>query len=387
MNNTTNILVLLLLFAFTALTTVEAQGNKRPFTLVIDAGHGGKDPGALSSNRKLKEKNINLDVALSLGSMIASSYPEVKIVYTRKTDKFVTLGDRASIANKAKADLFISIHTNAAKSKSVNGCETFTLGSGSSAEAKKAAQYENKVMELEENYNETYKKFNSLSTEDYIVLEMLRTHDIEKSIYCADAIQKNMIKRSKRKNLGVKNAGFYVLHQTNMPSILIELGFISNASDMSYLSSSAGKQALTKGIFDGFSAYYKQYGKHGTSKGSAGTAPKPAKKAVEKEPVAEQAEASEAATPSSAAVFKIQILTSDKVLKASDSRLKGLKAEYYKEKGIYKYTYGSTTDYNEILRLHKSIKSKFKESFIVAFRDGKKISTSTAINEYKSRKK
>ena len=108
---------------------------------------------------------------------------------------------------------------------------------------------------------------------------------------------------------------------------------------------------------------------------------------MEKEPVAEQAEASEAATPSSAAVFKIQILTSDKVLKASDSRLKGLKAEYYKEKGIYKYTYGSTTDYNEILRLHKSIKSKFKESFIVAFRDGKKISTSTAINEYKSRKK
>ena len=384
MNNTTNILLLLLLFAFTALTTVEAQGNKRPFTLVIDAGHGGKDPGALSSNRKLKEKNINLDVALSLGNMIASSYPEIKIVYTRKTDKFVTLGDRANIANKAKADLFISIHTNAAKSKSVNGCETFTLGSGSSAEAKKAAQYENKVMELEENYNETYKKFNSLSTEDYIVLEMLRTHDIEKSIYCADAIQKNMIKRSKRKNLGVKNAGFYVLHQTNMPSILIELGFISNASDMSYLASSAGKQALTRGIFDGFAAYYKQYG---AKRSSAGTAQPPARTAKETAAAKEQADEIETEASASAAVFKIQILTSDKVLKSKDSRLKGLKADYYKEKGIYKYTYGSTTDYNEILRLHKSIKSKFKESFIVAFRDGKKISTSTAINEYKSRKK
>lgn len=310
--------------------------------------------------------------------MITGTYPEIKIVYTRKTDKFVTLGDRAQIANKAKADLFISIHTNAAKSTRLNGCETFTLGSGSSAEAKKAAQYENKVMELEENYRETYKKFNSLSTEDYIVLEMLRTHDIEKSIFCADAIQKNMIRRSKRNNLGVKNAGFYVLHQTNMPSILIELGFISNPGDMKYLSSDAGKQALTKGIFDGFSAYYKQYGR---SKNTARQdAPPPAVTETETADT-------EVATSSAAPVFKIQILTSDKVLKAKDSRLKGLKTSYYKENGMYKYTYGSTTDYNEILKLHKSIKSKFKESFIVAFRGDKKISTRTAIDEYKSNRK
>ena len=378
MNSIKNILLLLLLLTFTAITTVSAQAGRRPFTVVIDAGHGGKDPGALSSNRKLKEKNINLDVALSLGKMITGTYPEIKIVYTRKTDKFVTLGDRAQIANKAKADLFISIHTNAAKSTRLNGCETFTLGSGSSAEAKKAAQYENKVMELEENYHETYKKFNSLSTEDYIVLEMLRTHDIEKSIFCADAIQKNMIRRSKRNNLGVKNAGFYVLHQTNMPSILIELGFISNPGDMKYLSSDAGKLALTKGIFDGFSAYYKQYGR---SKNTARQdAPPPAVTETETADT-------EVATSSAAPVFKIQILTSDKVLKAKDSRLKGLKTSYYKENGMYKYTYGSTTDYNEILKLHKSIKSKFKESFIVAFRGDKKISTRTAIDEYKSNRK
>ena len=127
MNSIKNILLLLLLLTFTAITTVSAQAGRRPFTVVIDAGHGGKDPGALSSNRKLKEKNINLDVALSLGKMITGTYPEIKIVYTRKTDKFVTLGDRAQIANKAKADLFISIHTNAAKSTRLNGCETFTL--------------------------------------------------------------------------------------------------------------------------------------------------------------------------------------------------------------------------------------------------------------------
>ncbi len=371
----TKMLLLLMLMTLAA-TTVEAQVGKRPFTIVIDAGHGGKDPGALSSNRKLKEKNINLDVALSLGKMISSAYPEVKIVYTRKSDKFVTLGDRAKIANNAKADLFVSIHTNAAKSTKLNGCETFTLGSGSNAEAKKAAQYENKVMELEENYRETYKKFNSLSTEDYIVLEMLRTHDIEKSIYCADAIQKNMIKRSKRNNLGVKNAGFYVLHQTNMPSILIELGFISNPGDMRYLSSDAGKKALTKGIFDGFSAYYKQYG-HSRNRAKAAHAP------------AEQqtAEKIETGKTASAPVFKIQILTSDKMLKAKDSRLKGVQASYYKENGLYKYTYGSTTSYNEILKLHKNIKRKFKESFIIAFRGDKKISTRTAIDEYKSNNK
>ncbi|MBQ4038796.1 MAG: N-acetylmuramoyl-L-alanine amidase [Bacteroidaceae bacterium] len=376
-NHTTKLLLLAILVIFAA-TTVEAQTGKRPFTIVIDAGHGGKDPGALSSNRKLKEKNINLDVALSLGKMINAAYPEIKIVYTRKSDKFVTLGDRAQIANRAKADLFISIHTNAAKSTRLNGCETFTLGSGSNAEAKKAAQYENKVMELEENYRETYKKFNSLSTEDYIVLEMLRTHDIEKSIYCADAIQKNMIRRSKRNNLGVKNAGFYVLHQTNMPSILIELGFISNPGDMKYLSSSAGKQALTKGIFDGFSAYYKQYG-HSRNSAKAPSVPVA-------EPEVEEASIGTTSS-TSAPVFKIQILTSDKALKAKDKRLKGVKASYYKENGLYKYTYGSTTDYNEILRLHKNIKSKFKESFIVAFRGDKKISTRTAIDEYKKKKK
>ena len=140
---------MLIVLLFVAVAPIVAQSGKRPFTVVIDAGHGGKDPGALSANRKVKEKNINLDVSLALGKMINETYPEIKVVYTRKNDTFVTLGNRAQIANNAKADLFISIHTNAAKSRSVNGCETFTLGSGSSAEAKKAAQYENKVMEYE----------------------------------------------------------------------------------------------------------------------------------------------------------------------------------------------------------------------------------------------
>ena len=375
--------LLLIVLLFVAVAPIVAQSGKRPFTVVIDAGHGGKDPGALSANRKVKEKNINLDVSLALGKMINETYPEIKVVYTRKNDTFVTLGNRAQIANNAKADLFISIHTNAAKSRSVNGCETFTLGSGSSAEAKKAAQYENKVMEYEENYKEKYKKFNALSTEDYIVLELLRTHDIEKSIHCADAIQKNMIKRSKRKNLGVKNAGFFVLHQTNMPSILIELGFISNVSDMEYLNSAAGKRALTKGIFEGFSTYYKQYGssrKAGQSRPVTNEQPTVEENTVNvSEPQIGEADAS-------APVFKIQIMTSDKKLAANDKRLKGLKADFYKERGMYKYTHGSSTNYNEIAALRKKILNKFKDAYIIAFKNGKKVNTQEAIQEFKNNK-
>lgn len=378
MNRIITIVVLLLLLSMTAPTlfAAPARNGKSAFTLVIDAGHGGKDPGAIG--RKSKEKNINLNVALLLGKMINKAFPEVNVIYTRKTDKRVSLNERAAIANRAKADLFISIHTNASKSRKARGCETFTLGSGSSAEAKKAAMYENEAILLEDNFQETYKGFDPRSTESYIIFELIRSHDMEKSIHCAEAIQKRMVGRSKLLNRGVSNAGFLVLHQTAMPSILVELGFITNTTEENYLNSPAGQQALTRGIFEGFSSYYKQYGAANIASA------KPVKPAVKDAPISVKNRQGNAGV---APKFKIQILTSDKKLAAKDKRLKGLNANYYKEKGLYKYTYGESENYNEIVALRKKISSKFKEAFIVAFRNGEKIDTQEAIKEFKQTKK
>ena len=371
-------LIAVLLLCIAAPVTFAAGEGKKSFTLVIDPGHGGTDPGALG--RKAKEKDVNLSVSKALAEMIEEEFPDVKIIFTRKTDVQGPLIRRAEIANKAKADLFISIHTNASKSRSARGCETFTLGSGSSAEAKNAAMYENEAILLEDNFKETYKGFDPRSTESYIIFELIRSHDIEKSINCAEAIQKKMVGRSKLPNRGVSNAGFLVLHQTAMPSILVELGFITNAAEEQFLASTSGQQSLTKGIFEGFSAYYKQYGGKGVSQSAPA-----GKKSTTAATTAETTVTNQTAT-GNAPVFKIQILASDTKLKSNDKRLKGLKADFYKEKGLYKYTYGATTDYYEILSMRKKIASKFKEAFIVAFRDGEKMETQKAINEYKKNK-
>ena len=381
MNRINTIFVCFLLLAMVAVASfaAPARDGKSSFTLVIDAGHGGKDPGAIG--RKIKEKTINLNVALALGKMINDAFPEVNVVYTRKTDKYIQLIERAAIANRAKADLFISIHTNASKSRKARGCETFTLGSGSNAEAKKAAMYENEAILLEDNFQEVYKGFDPRSTESYIIFELIRSHDMEKSIHCAEAIQKKMVGRSKLPNRGVSNAGFLVLHQTAMPSILVELGFITNSTEEAFLASSAGQQALTKGIFEGFSAYYKQYG------GAKVASVKPQKANTQAAtPTTVKTTKSKQSNSSEAPKFKIQILASDKKLATNDKRLKGLKADYYQEKGLYKYTYGESENYNEIIALRKKIAPKFKEAFIVAFRNGEKMDTQEAIREFKQKK-
>ena len=208
---------------------------------------------------------------------------------------------------------------------------------------------------------------------------------MEKSIYCAEAIQKKMVGRSKLINRGVSNAGFLVLHQTAMPSILVELGFITNSNEEAFLSSSSGQQALTKGIFEGFSAYYKQYG--ASVKTTSGKPNKTAKATPPAVTTQKPQNTKPAVSGSSAPVFKIQILASDKQLAAKDKRLKGLNADFYKEKGLYKYTYGASENYNEIVALRKKIADKFKEAFIIAFRDGEKMDTQEAIREFKQKQK
>ena len=350
------------------------KSGKKPFTVVIDAGHGGVDPGALG--RKSQEKNINFKVSNRLGELIKENHPEVKVIYTRTTDIKIPLAKRADIANKANANLFISIHSNASKNRSANGCQSCTLGAGSDAEAKAAAMYENEVILTEENFKETYKGFDPRSSESYIIFELMRSHDMELSVKLAELVQRGMVGNTSLNNRGVSSAGFLVLHRTVMPSILVELGFISNSNDENLIASKSGQEKLARGIFNGFSEYYKLY-----CKGKNG---KETKKSSIQQPAAKEVKST---VKESRPVFKIQIMASDIKLKSNDKRFKGLKTGYYREKGFYKYTYGESEDYNEIVRLKKQISSKFKDAFIIAFLDNEKINTQKAIEMFKKQTK
>ena len=230
--------------------------SMQAFTLVIDAGHGGKDPGA--AGRKSKEKNINLAVALELGRLVAKNCADVKVVYTRKTDVFVELDERARIANKAKADLFISIHTNATAAKvGPRGAETYTLGMHRAADNLAVAKRENSVITLESNYEQRYEGFDPNSSESYIIFELMQDKNMESSVKLAGLIQKQFRTTAGRVDKGVHQAGFLVLRATSMPSVLVELGYINNPSDVTYLTSTAGVNALAKSIYNAFVAYRK----------------------------------------------------------------------------------------------------------------------------------
>ena len=231
---------------------------KRPFVLVIDAGHGGKDAGAVG--QLTKEKDINLNVALELGRLVEKNCPDVKVIYTRKTDVFVTLQGRAEIANRNKADLFISVHTNSspAGKAAPMGAETYTLGMHRAADNLEVAKRENSVITQESNYKQTYHNFDPRKSESYIIFEFLQDRNMQQSVDLARAIQRHYTS-SGRRNKGVHQAGFLVLRATSMPSVLTELGFISNAEEEKFLHSRHGVETLARSIFDGFKAYRQKH--------------------------------------------------------------------------------------------------------------------------------
>lgn len=231
---------------------------KRPFVLVIDAGHGGKDAGAVG--QLTKEKDINLNVALELGRLVEKTCPDVKVIYTRKTDVFVTLQGRAEIANRNKADLFISVHTNSspAGKAAPMGAETYTLGMHRAADNLEVAKRENSVITQESNYKQTYHNFDPRKSESYIIFEFLQDRNMQQSVDLARAIQRHYTS-SGRRNKGVHQAGFLVLRATSMPSVLTELGFISNAEEEKFLHSRHGVETLARAIFDGFKAYRQKH--------------------------------------------------------------------------------------------------------------------------------
>lgn len=229
----------------------------RSFTVVIDAGHGGKDPGARGA--RINEKAINLAVALKLGAFIEERSKDVKVVYTRKTDRFVELDERADIANRNKANLFISIHTNAVKrGSSVQGTETYTLGLARTDENLEVAMSENSAILLEDNYKQRYEGFDPNSSESYIIFEFMQNRHVEQSISLASEIQK-AFKDVKRVDRGVRQAGFLVLRKTSMPSVLVELGYISNQQEERYLASDEGQRALAGALYQAFVRYKQNY--------------------------------------------------------------------------------------------------------------------------------
>lgn len=401
-------IVLAVLFLITQGLVVAAQNKK--FTLVIDAGHGGHDAGALGASSK--EKNINLNVALAFGNYVERNCPDVKVVYTRKTDVFVTLHERANIANRHKADLFVSIHTNALPAgKQARGLETYTLGMNRANENFDVAKRENAVILYEKDYEQHYEGFDPNSSESYIMFEFMQDKNMAQSVDLAKMVQKRACSSANRQNKGVKQAGFLVLRETSMPSCLIELGFITTPQEEQQLNTRECIDALGYGIFQAFVDYRNKYDKtiivpfeaperqvmenqaqERVQKESEGGKTQTAEQEKDNVTRSESKMVNEVpeqkpATDSEAPIFKIQVLTSTTLIRQGDKRLKGLDGvDYYKDGGIYKYTIGASANYNEIYRLRKTMVGKFPQAFIIAFKGGQRTDVVEAIKEFKRNK-
>lgn len=381
--------ITLLLVAFLFLAAGMYAANQR-FTLVIDAGHGGHDAGALGA--KSKEKNINLNVALAFGRYVERNMPDVRVIYTRTTDVFIPLHERANIANKANADLFISVHTNALPAgKIARGFETYSLGMHRAKDNLDVAMRENSVISMEKGYQQTYQGFDPKSSESYIIFEFIQGKNMERSVEIARSIQNSVCQNANRPDKGVHQAGFLVLRETSMPSCLIELGFITTPDEENLLNDESRIDDIAKAIYEGFAKYKNKYDKRVTipyrSQASEGNGipsivPDSYKRTVA--PVKKQTPAS---VKSDAPIFKVQILVSSRVLRKGDAHFKG-EENYgsYQESGMVKYTIGASANYNEIYQLRKSLLDKFPEAFIIAFKNGKKYDVNQAIREFKQNK-
>ncbi len=331
-------------------------------TVVIDAGHGGKDPGALGSI--IQEKEVTLNVAVKLGEIIAKNNPEVKVVYTRNTDVFIPLDERANIANKNKADLFISIHANTISTPSTKGTETFVLGLHRSLDNLEVAKKENSVIVMEDNYTTKYEGFDPNLSESYIIFELIQNVYLDQSIAMATSVQKELSSQSHRNDRGVKQAGFLVLRQTSMPSILIEVGFLSNKEEEKYIASSLGQEEIAQSIYRSFFGYKSKF----EAKSTIQKADKPEVKDVaEKHTVVKNS-----------IVYKVQIASSPKKIGNKTSPVsKFSDVAFYKEDEKFKYTVYETNDVEEIKEFLDKAKKIVKDAFIVAFdKDGKKLSNS-----------
>ena len=352
------IMVFALLTLAMPASAVDKDGK---FILVIDPGHGGKDPGAV--NGKNQEKTINLNVALKMGKLIEENCKDVKVIYTRKTDVFVELYKRADIANKAGADMFISVHTNSAKSKSANGAETYLLGveENRASANLNAALEENKAILLENDYEAHYEGYDPNSPESMIIFEFMQNEYQKESLKMAQFTQNQMVGSAKRPDRGVHQAGYLVLWKSTMPSILIELGFISNDNECKYLVSQKGVDEMSQSLYKAFCEYLDYHNK--LLEKAVPTAQAIGNKGADRE----------------LPVYKVQFMSLKNPLKKNDKRLKAYdNVDYYTEGGMCKYTCGDTTDYEAIQKTKTEVQKKYKDAFVIAVYNGNKISVKEA---------
>lgn len=350
MKNLFKILLLILSLCF-SFTNLQAQYTLK--TVVIDAGHGGKDPGAIGKHAK--EKDITLSIALKLGKYIGERIDGVKVIYTRKTDVFIPLHERAEIANKNKADLFISIHVNANTNPNASGTDSWIMGYDKSEKNLEVAKLENQVILVEDDYNAKYQGLDPNSTEAYIIFELMQNIYLEQSLNFAYITQNQFEERVGRKNRGVKQAPFFVLWNTTMPSILIETGFITNSAEEAFLITDEGQDYMASAIFRAFREY---------------------KNAVDKKSNAPKHIDSE----EDSIYFTVQLLSSKKEIDLSPQNFNGYKniMKIQIDK-TYKYTIGKETDFNKIKQIKSEVSAYYPKAFIIAIKNGEKIPLEEAL--------
>jgi len=400
-------LITLLCFAL----AVVAAGKR--FTLVIDAGHGGGDngaPGAYSN-----EKDLTLKYALAFGRYVERNCPDVKVIYTRTTDIFVTLAGRADIANRNKADLFLSFHINAITgSKSAHGFQSWTLGRGAQSGDRgikanvDVAKRENSVMFLEKDYKKVYKELDANAAENDIMYEFIADKNRERSVELSRLMQQYVCAATGRVNGGSHQNNLAVLRLTSMPSCLLELGFISTPDEEDFLNADSSVPLYVQGVFNAFMKYREHYDSNISvpykpikdepvipqvvppSYQNEVPAPKPARKkkvVVAAPEVKAQPDATPDKDTSAQPVFKVQLFVTSQALRTDDSRLKGLDGvDFYREGALFKYTCGASANYNEIYKLRKQLLERFPDAFIVAFVAGQKCNINEAIRTFKAHK-
>lgn len=338
-----------------------AEAADKPYTVVLDAGHGGKDPGAVG--KFSQEKDLNLSLVLKIGELINQQYPDVQVVYTRNTDVFIPLQTRADIANKANADLFISIHTNASESKASKGVETFILGTEKMEKNLDVAMRENAVMKLEADYKTTYQGFDPNSIDSYIMFELMQNTFMDQSLQFAEQVQQRFVGHLNRADRGVQQASFWVLLKTACPSILFEMGFISNPEEERFLNEPASMAQMANALVNAFGAYTRRQ----------------AVKAEVRETVVDTTQTTQSTpitpiiqnTPTTSTApqtyFALQICASRTELAPDDPKLKGLHCEVRKVGDWYKYYAIIDTDRDKVVAKQNEIKGLFPDCWITKF--------------------
>ena len=347
----------------------QANASEKTWVIVIDAGHGGKDPGAIGSVSK--EKNINLAIALKTGEYLEKNMENVKVLYTRNSDVFVGLNERAEFANKNKADLFISVHSNWISKKSIKGTETWIMGPAKDEENLEVAIKENEVIRWEDDFSTKYEGFDPGSPESYIMFTVMQNTFKEQSTSLASKIQDQFKNRAGRTDLGVKQAGFWVLYMTSMPSVLIETGFITNPEEEIYLNSKEGQDYIASAIFRASRDYINEVDKKSHISTSVETEP-----SIIVDPAI-----TEDTSPGDELSFMIQITSSAERKEVKPENFKGIKDVIeIPADDRFRYATGNFVNYADAVEYRKKIGTVYPDAFVIAIKDNKVLPLQDALN-------